>query len=761
MIRHLLIFLALISLTQIATAERLPIFQRGDNQGKMRVGPGHSFVKATRQAVPAELQPQSRAEDEDEDWAEVTFDFQYDENRYELCSCDIFFNNPILGSVEMSQADQYRPNIYLPTAEPATICAVFYDFTVDYYTVIEPFYTYVVIEDYYATKDDVIEINPEMATKTIEFSSYLPDGEKVKLPTLTIDEDWNEDWDFSGANTYYIMVDQVVYFDGIGSPSSILAGGINCVVAGRSTEKTFDIRITDVSDRVILGQARYIVPWDGNYYDVVSGEVGQLDIMYIEARGTESLSVSNPPSGYKHYDGAGLFEHTPAFKESNIELYPTRVLPFTISPSGKSNPFVLELNSMKKYPDFWACKSNADDPLYKIGAVAALLEYDWWDDEYWMREQNGIYSPPIVLTDEGFEYVNSANFPYMGEMRPTANSSAVSKVWPGSVYNFPADDQSVVFGSSFPVNITYIQEMRTQYGHPVFVYQPHFVGTAGELRTSDLSTLKLDLKYNGETQCDWFEDLYYWVGMWAMDDHEPGIISAEFTNTNYEFAGVKGANATVITYDEHNEDKFAPSLEMLRLLNAEGQITQTFTNDNLGTIQFSAGDFNCTGSFFKEYPLAEVKISVAPYNTGEFTGLTAAKNEEYSSTVSGFGAFFEADMKPIKDLQHEGMYDLQIELADESGNTMVQTISPAFGVGELSGISAAAGDNDVTVWASGKTINVHADGRMTVRIYSLEGVTVADTTADTTASFEMDNRGAYIVTVVAENGMVAKRKIVL
>lgn len=759
MIRKLLFGLVLISVLPVALAESKSEAVRCDKPDKTQIATRQSFVKAIQTAVPEELKP-TATDEGDDDWAEVTFDFQYDESRYVLCSCDIFYTHP-LGWPVQGQVNADNPSIYLPKADGSLICAVFFDFTADAYTNIVPVYTYVVIEDYMPVDNATLEINPNMATKTVSFSSYLPDGQKAVLPSLIIDDEWNDEWDFSDANTLYEFITQKVYFEGFGSPASGLTGGAPSIVDGVSSEGMFDIRITEVSDKVILGQIRYLVPWDGNYYEVLDGEAGEYDIMYLETRGTDNLTVCNSASGYKHYNAAGLFQHTPSFKESNCESMTSRVAPFAINSKGMADESFITPYSMGATPDFWLCKSNVDDPLYRVGAIAGILESDCYDYDLWQREQTGIYAPPIVLTDEGFEYLNSANFPYLGEIRPTKSSSDMSKVWPGSFYNIVADEQNVVFGSSFPVNITYIQELRTQYGHPVFVYRPHFVGTAGELRTSDLTTVRVDVKYNGETKCDYFEDLYYWVGIWAMDDHEPGIIEAEFINSNYEIAGVQGANTTVITYDEKNEDKFAPSLEMLRLVSDDGKITQTFTNDNLGSIQFSAGDFYCKGAFFTEYPLAEVKLSVSPYNTSSFTELTVVKNENYSSTVSGFGALYEADMTPVGELQHEGLYDLRIELADESGNTMVQTISPAFTVGEVSGANSPTGDGDVTIWATGNMINVCASGIMDVRIYSLEGLLITDMTADSAASVEIQSKGAYIVSVTTDSGKSATRKIML
>ena len=757
MIRKLLFYLLLSCVVQVTIAANPTVAL---NTGKQRNGvSGHpgSFVTAVNNEPKHNLRPTDLGDD---DYAEVSFLFNFDPAHYALLSCDIFYHSP-LGYSEWSSIDEYNNTLFLPTANPAQICAIFSDNTADAYMNLTPYYVYVVIEDYFATEGDEIEIDPDMATKTVSFSSYLPNGDKCVLPSLTIDDDWNEDWDMSAANTLYMFISPKVIFEEYGEPASFLIGGANSMVGDVSAECMYDIRITDVSDKITLGQIRYIIPWDGNYYEVLDGEAGEYDIMYLETKGTDNLSIANNPSDYKQFIAEGLFCNTPSFNKYHCEVMTSRVAPFAVASNGSSSDFTIIPYSMGKAPDFWICKSNADSPAYQVGAVAGILESDRCNDETWSREQTGVYAPPIMLTDNGFEFVNSANFPYFSEMRPAKSATDQSKLLPGSVYNFYESDQRVVFGASFPVNITYTQEMRTQSGTPVCVFQPTFVGTAGELRTADLNTLGVEVKYNGETQCDSYADLYAWYGKWAESAHTPGKVEATFTNSNYKLSGTDGKNITVITYDENNDDKFAPSLEMLRLLSDDGAITQTFTTSNRGKIQFSAGDFNCTGAYFRESNLADVKLSIAAHGSDEFSELTVVKNDEYSSTVSGFGAFYEADMTPVAQLADDELYDIRIALTDESGNTMVQTISPAFQLGEYSGIANVAADGNISVWAENGTINVRTPECAKVTIFNMQGMSVFSGTANSAVAVDMPAKGVYVVSVVTDSGAYEIRKVIL
>lgn len=622
----------------------------------------------------------------------VKLNFIYDPEKYELAACDIFTKD----AYDFMQADEYNPYIYLGDESESVIVSVFrttYEMGDADVSGI-PEFTYIIKEGIKgSTETQEINIDVAEATNLIEFRSYNPDGELTTYPRLMgVDpETYEYIWNFEGANTYISFIDTKVTVWDTWSPSGWLSGGASYInnETGISDERKFDVLVNDCSDDIRFCQARYIIPQDPNQALEID-ENTDMFLTPLETTGSKARLVTNNPDLYHRFDGTSLLTHTPAYNTDAIEKFSARVLPASVF-NGKSDPFPVALWQYGEAPHFSICEPSSKDALMQVSAIAAMIDSDRFDEENWVRTQHGVYTPPVIYADGKMQFIVSNAFPYFGGIRPTNNNTTLLPGHAG--FNF-TQEEAPVFGNSFPVSTVYIEEMRTQSGKPVFVPQVNYVGIGGELRTSDMLTLQGTISLDGETVCSAYDGFKDWI-LDHAEEGTKGKVTYTFTNNNYSVGNTRGENTTVINYTEGEDaDCFTPSLAMLQTRDSNGMITNMFDKVSDATVQFSAGDFNRNrNNSIKQAPLAEVRLEQALHGTEAFSPVEIAEDTELSKTVSGFGDYYRGKLADVESDGDNLLIDLRITLIDEAGNSMIQTISPAIGVGKFDAIDSIYADN--------------------------------------------------------------------
>lgn len=621
----------------------------------------------------------------------IKLNFIYDSEKYELAACDIFTKD----AYDFVQADEYNPYIYLGDESESVIVCIFqttYEMGVADVSGI-PEFTYIIKEGIKgSTETQEINIDVAEATNLIEFRSYNPDGELTTYPRLMgVDpETYEYIWDYEGSNTYITFIDTNVTVWDTWSPSAMLCGGASYInnATGISDERKFDVLVNDCSDDIRFCQARYIIPQDPDHALEID-ENTDMFLTPLETTGSKNKLVTNNPDLYHRFDGTSLLTHTPAYNTDNIDKFSARVLPICVF-NGRSKAFMIDLWQYGEAPHFSICEPSSKDALMQVSAIAAMIDSDRFDEENWVRTQHGVYTPPMIYADGKMQFIVSNAFPYFGGIRPANNNVTLL---PGHAGFSFTQEEAPVFGNSFPVSTVYIKEMRTQSDKPVFVPQVNYVGIGGELRTSDMLNLQGTISLDGETVCSAYDGFKDWI-LGHVEEGTKGKVTYTFTNSNYSVGNAPGKNTTVITYTEGEDaDRFTPSLAMLQTRDSNGMITNMFDKVSDAAVQFSAGDFNRNRNSIKQAPLAEVRLEQALHGTEAFSPVEIAEDTELSKTVSGFGDYYRGK---LSDVEYDGdnlLIDLRITLIDEAGNSMIQTISPAIGVGKFDAIDSIYADN--------------------------------------------------------------------
>ena len=142
-------------------------------------------------------------------------------------------------------------------------------------------------------------------------------------------------------------------------------------------------------------------------------------------------------------------------------------------------------------------------------------------------------------------------------------------------------------------------------------------------------------------------------------------------------------------------DWVPPTLQLLTMHNEAGQRTELFKCPSDGTIEFYAGDFyyeideSRTEDQISVRPMESVKVEYAPRGSEDFAEIEV-REDPAKYFWPGYGYYFSGSLKGVTKGSADGWFDLRITLADETGNTQTQLISPAFRVESNLGVDVIA-----------------------------------------------------------------------
>ncbi|MBQ0068757.1 MAG: hypothetical protein KBT09_03255 [Bacteroidales bacterium] len=164
-----------------------------------------------------------------------------------------------------------------------------------------------------------------------------------------------------------------------------------------------------------------------------------------------------------------------------------------------------------------------------------------------------------------------------------------------------------------------------------------------------------------------------------------------YVNNNVKVGELEGKTELVL----HNhalgtEDYAAPSIQALRFLTTEGEITEYFDYPSQGVLEFAAADWKyhhdaavAANRWYDCSTIASVKVLYAAHGTDEWNELEATEDAS-AFTMPAFGYLYRASLAPVN---AEGWFDLKVVLEDPSGNVSTETFGPAFFVSEATAVN--------------------------------------------------------------------------
>lgn len=231
--------------------------------------------------------------------------------------------------------------------------------------------------------------------------------------------------------------------------------------------------------------------------------------------------------------------------------------------------------------------------------------------------------------------------------------------------------------------------------------------------------------------------------------------------------GIPSKAAVAARWDFASEDPAPPVLTMIQFRNTDDIVTDRFDTPEDGVITMSAGDFKYIQKIVYDNfgnPISEYgydKYLSTPEATVEYSPLGQEKWQEIDVEedkekfyMPCYGAYFCGSLKGVKDPSPTGWFDLRVSLKDGSGNTQVNTISPAFKIKSLSGFKDVEVEETI-IFSNGK-INYSGEGLMQMSLCTLEGVDLIHTSQQ-----ELDvtglAKGVYILTVETREKTYSKK----
>lgn len=287
-------------------------------------------------------------------------------------------------------------------------------------------------------------------------------------------------------------------------------------------------------------------------------------------------------------------------------------------------------------------------------------------------------------------YVYQNPNPNMDAREGGYKRNAIEPMDPALTY-LPAQ-KKVVDGNSCPIAVgTIHQTFDDEYEcyYPKFEYK--YVGLNGEERQADLFFAQKNLKIDGKNFTGVDGDFSSWVDVWLEGGHKGSVFEYATTTETASVNNTKSKSTMTIRWKQDGQDNIPPSLTNLQFRNASGELTHSFGVNEDVKITLTAADFmqketeNYASGMVRYWyqPVeAECLIEFAPSGTAAFKAVQSSKLS--TSVIPSFGHLY-ASTVPAADLVGKtGAYDVRITVTDKAGNAQIQTVSPAFFVGNSS-----------------------------------------------------------------------------
>ena len=531
----------------------------------------------------------------------------------------------------------------------------------------------VLMDETEITEDKTVMFDGKTATHRISQEYILPNGEKPNLVDFTGDGSYEGGNCDGGAMVMLRVLDLDMW-------SSVFFY-LECdleELMGNDRVHCTDFFTNKATDKFDIYTAMYLQP-----IDLEKQEWSREIPLVVSSR---AVPVTDSHKTYKQ-ELSDLINFTPpTFIRSKAE--------------GDHYPYgVYEYHVRYVQPDEgWSYSSILDTYLQNGSIMTAIddnapvlfdicsSEIGYWDNTT-VFEGLGLITPKFLVKRDGSaDYIMNDNIctrmGYDEIVRVNFNYDKQLQGHP--FYNFNSNENTPEFGNSAPILSFPVCQSHPENG-TAFLFPsdfsiPTWVGNFGERRSVDKYNMSFTVKAGDETILSNWEEFPWPLYDHAMTQHDAHEISLIFDNSNFEVGGLQGNTRAEIKYLEKAEgDINSPSVQMMQFRDKNNKISNRFDNADDATINISYGDF------YYQYDKddrrfvvsdCDVKVEVAPYGTENYIEVTTEQIPELfkmpcwgyfrTGKLSGLGA------------SSNGWWNVRLTLKDDSGNSNVQTVSPAF-----------------------------------------------------------------------------------
>lgn len=393
-----------------------------------------------------------------------------------------------------------------------------------------------------------------------------------------------------------------------------------------------------------------------------------------------------------------------------------------------------------------------------------VLEYSYTDMVYDvvisgnMRWEYGypISAQPMVIRNDG----SISQMAKTHEILYNLQQPEDIDQWTHPLLRNDIEDIVIPIGSS-PNYVTLLNTITDDesYGMTMLRATPEHKGYTQESHWTLYYTNIFSGKYNGEDvpigpniwDPSVLNTIEEWLAYdWSSENKLSGKTELDYKTAPNQINGVDYSTTCHVEFNTSSEDYVLPLVQYMQLKDADGKVTYSLPTASGSVLNIVAGDFMKTadGQFKPSDKVVKPTLKYSVSGTDDFKELelTPWSGDE---NLPYFAPAYTADLAQITEISPAGWFDLTIDMQDESGNHMTQTIAPAFQILSNSGISSTIADNSVAVKVSGRDIEVLGADNAVITVYSIDGTKVANVNG-TSASLREMSTGIYIVEVIAD-----------
>lgn len=583
----------------------------------------------------------------------------------------------------------------------------------------DPF-VYYIVEDADLKEGAVIELHPEESTICLQMYPTIPNGDKVRLPQYSFDENWNMET-FDEGNISDDSMCKEIYYKGEQIELLLTNSGVEIMPGPQGDQDPYanmNFYVNRVSDKYTFRVIHIMSAWPD--------ESKGFYIAVTEAEGAKEGVYTN--AGYSLNDQAILptpaHEKYPLTETENQPIYPYGI---SVRPYGATIAYGIQSST----PNIWKIwNSKPESPIFHDETFYSMNrsfeEAEIPHPDYGYSTISTIYSTDIFpLAEEGSTYCQFGPGNYM-KLLPDGHVPDV--LMPGNEpFMSFVDDTRISAGGSTPLLTSYIYSTYDfDTSRMVGYIDGLYSGRVGEIIGSDFDLAGGYLKVDGKEVASNIESAQDW--MIENPDYK-GKYEVEISTDNFEIEGMKGGNRATVSFDTASEDGIPPTVTFLQTRKGGNIVTQIFDTPRDGEICLSAADLTICYSTPDEdgwqYAYCEMSTPAKVTATVTPTGSTTEEYEEIVLTeepdkfyTPGFGAFYRGSLESVNLTSQSGWFDLTIMVEDAAGNRQVQTLSPAFKIESLASSVRTIGEEKIRVVGN----DILVDGP--AKIYNLAGQAV-------------------------------------
>lgn len=564
----------------------------------------------------------------------------------------------------------------------------------------------------YIVEDIVIE--PEMdiyfcpweSTICLKMETYNPKGEKNRFSKIKFTEWndvlnwWNSEVVEEGNIESVFIIKQVFYNEQTLRTSRVsMDASVEPGVAGYfDAEPNCNIYVNRVSDKYQFRAYQITRPSSRD----------ELYLTVTEGSAKEGI-YSNSNNWINEHTGIA---HSSSFTENEddytLYVYPMQHSKITLRGD------IVGLNSQMAKNIWYSGPANDDSNEIYMCYSKGLIESGIIDDKFISTMTGTSAYYPLV---EAGKVVSALQPNGFVEVIPEHEVLRIPSYPFNNFFNSTIDDILLEAGTSAPLLTTcpmpafyyYMDDLNLTY---------FYSGRLGEILGATGETAKINLYADGTEVASSYDEAITYM----CENNGAREYKISLTTDNYKIDNLKGGNIAEIIYTKSDDDSCPPSVTMLQFRNRNNEVLQTFNNSSDGELLISAADFELYLDSNNKKVLdvsAPERITtwVTPYgsNSEVLNEIELTECEDLFDS-NGLGAFYKASLADVDLSSPTGWFDLTIKVEDAAGNSQVQTVSPAFKIESLTGVTETPADMGVRV------IGNHIITPEGSRIYNVNGV---------------------------------------